>query len=62
MIAMAMALEPSILERRADNALDVTWAGERCAVIRDISAGGMAVLFITHDFGVVADACDASTS
>ncbi len=60
MIAMALALEPSILI--ADDpttALDVTTQAQILDLIRTLQKShGMAVMFITHDFGVVAEIAD----
>ncbi len=57
MIAMALALEPDVLiADEPTTALDVTTQAQILALIRDLQhRRGMAVLFITHDFGVVAD-------
>jgi peptide/nickel transport system ATP-binding protein len=60
MIAMALALEPSILiADEPTTALDVTTQAQILALIREIQARRhMGVLFITHDFGVVSDIAD----
>src|SRR5215213_975746 len=60
MIAMALALEPSILVAdEPTTALDVTTQAQILKLIRDLQQRrGMAVLFITHDFGVVAEIAD----
>ena len=60
MIAMALALEPDVLVAdEPTTALDVTTQAQILALIRDLQRRrGMAVLFITHDFGVVADIAD----
>jgi len=57
MIAMALALEPDILiADEPTTALDVTTQAQILALIREIqSTRRMAVMFITHDFGVVAE-------
>ena len=56
-IAMALALEPALLiADEPTTALDVTTQAQILKLILDIQAKhGMAVLFITHDFGVVAE-------
>lgn len=61
MIAMALALEPSILiADEPTTALDVTTQAQILKLIRDIQRRkGMSVLFITHDFGVVAEIADS---
>ena len=60
MIAMALALEPAILVAdEPTTALDVTTQAQILGLIRDMQRRrGMAVMFITHDFGVVADIAD----
>ena len=57
MIAMALALEPDVLiADEPTTALDVTTQAQILALIREIqSRKRMGVLFITHDFGVVAE-------
>lgn len=57
MIAMALALEPVLLiADEPTTALDVTTQAQILALIRDLQQRrGMAVMFITHDFGVVAE-------
>jgi len=60
MIAMALALEPQVLiADEPTTALDVTTQAQILRLIRDLQARrGMAVMFITHDFGVVAEIAD----
>jgi peptide/nickel transport system ATP-binding protein len=60
MIAMALALEPAVLiADEPTTALDVTTQAQILALIRRIqSERHMGVLFITHDFGVVAEIAD----
>ncbi|MEO8924825.1 MAG: ABC transporter ATP-binding protein [Caldimonas sp.] len=60
MIAMALILEPDILiADEPTTALDVTTQAQVLALIRDMQRKRrMAVLFITHDFGVVAEIAD----
>jgi peptide/nickel transport system ATP-binding protein len=74
MIAMALALEPKVLiADEPTTALDVTTQAQILKLIRSIQRGekkgddtsistldlaGMGVLFITHDFGVVAEIAD----
>ena len=60
MIAMALMLEPDILiADEPTTALDVTTQAQVLALIREMQRKRqMAVLFITHDFGVVAEIAD----
>ncbi|WP_110650057.1 ABC transporter ATP-binding protein [Salinicola peritrichatus] len=60
MIAMALALEPELLiADEPTTALDVTTQAQILHLIKDLQARrGMAVMFITHDFGVVAEIAD----
>ena len=60
MIAMAIALEPALLiADEPTTALDVITQMEVLRLIKDIQTRrGTSVLFITHDFGVVADIAD----
>ncbi|MGO4391984.1 ABC transporter ATP-binding protein [Variovorax sp. M-6] len=60
LIAMAMALEPQLLiADEPTTALDVTTQAQILALIRRLQERrGLGVLFITHDFGVVADIAD----
>ncbi len=60
MIAMALALDPAILiADEPTTALDVTTQAEILALVKRLQERhGMAVMFITHDFGVVAEIAD----
>ncbi len=60
MIAMALALEPQVLiADEPTTALDVTTQAQILKLIRELQQRkGTAVLFITHDFGVVAEIAD----
>jgi peptide/nickel transport system ATP-binding protein len=59
-IAMALALQPQLLiADEPTTALDVTTQAQILSLIRKLQRDrNMAVLFITHDFGVVADIAD----
>ena len=61
MIAMALAMEPVLLiADEPTTALDVTTQAQILRLIRDIQRRkGMSVMFITHDFGVVAEIANA---
>jgi peptide/nickel transport system ATP-binding protein len=60
MIAMALALEPPLLiADEPTTALDVTTQAQILRLIRELQRErGTGVLFITHDFGVVAEIAD----
>ena len=60
MIAMALVLEPALLiADEPTTALDVTTQAQILALIRELQREhGTGVLFITHDFGVVAEIAD----
>jgi peptide/nickel transport system ATP-binding protein len=61
MIAMALILRPALLiADEPTTALDVTTQAEILRLIRDLQRdSNTAVLFITHDFGVVAEIADS---
>ncbi|UCH25436.1 MAG: ABC transporter ATP-binding protein [Trueperaceae bacterium] len=60
MIAMALACEPSLLiADEPTTALDVTVQAQVLQLMRDLQSDfGMAILYITHDLGVVANMVD----
>lgn len=61
MIAMALALKPKLLVAdEPTTALDVTVQAEIIKLVRDLQKEmGMAMLWITHDFGVVRELADS---
>ena len=60
MIAMALALEPAlIIADEPTTALDVTTQAQILTLLKELQGKhGTAVMFITHDFGVVAEVAD----
>ena len=60
MIAMAIACSPSVLiADEPTTALDVTVQAQVLTLLKRLQAdAGMAMLFITHDLGVVAETAD----
>jgi oligopeptide/dipeptide ABC transporter ATP-binding protein len=60
MIAMALLLEPAIIiADEATSALDVTLEAQILALLRRLrDERGTAILFVSHDLGVVAQICD----
>ena len=60
MIAMALLLEPAIIVAdEATSALDVTLEAQILALLRRLrDERGTAILFVSHDLGVVAQICD----
>jgi len=60
MIAMALSCDPRLLiADEPTTALDVTVQAQIIELLRSLrDQTGMAVLFVTHDLGVVADLCD----
>jgi len=60
MIAMALACRPEILiADEPTTALDVTIQAQILALMKSLQEEtGMAIIFITHDLGVIAETCD----
>jgi peptide/nickel transport system ATP-binding protein len=60
MIAMALVLEPAlIIADEPTTALDVTTQAQILKLLKELQAKhGTAIMFITHDFGVVAEIAD----
>ncbi|WP_422367423.1 ATP-binding cassette domain-containing protein [Pelagibius sp.] len=60
MIAMALAGQPRLLiADEPTTALDVTIQAQILDLLRDLQSDlGMAIIFVTHDFGVVAEMAD----
>jgi oligopeptide/dipeptide ABC transporter ATP-binding protein len=58
--AMALACQPSLLlADEPTTALDVTVQAQYLALLKDLQHEcGFAMMFITHDFGIVAEMCD----
>ena len=63
MIAMALICRPRLLiADEPTTALDVTVQAQILDLLRSLQAEtGMAIIFVTHDLGVVADICDRVT-
>jgi peptide/nickel transport system ATP-binding protein len=61
MMAMALSCSPSLLiADEPTTALDVTVQSHVLELLREIQADtGVAILFISHDLGVIAEMCDA---
>jgi len=60
MIAMAIACEPRLLiADEPTTALDVTVQAQVLALLKRLQASmGMAMLFVSHDMGIIAEVCD----
>lgn len=60
MIAIALACDPDILiADEPTTALDVTIQAQILELMQELqNQNGMAIIFITHDLGVIAEVCD----
>ena len=60
MIAMALACDPKVvIADEPTTALDATVQAQYLSLLRDVQKReGLAILFVTHDFGIVANMCD----
>ena len=58
--AMALACQPSLLiADEPTTSLDVTVQAQYLALLKELQReSGFAMIFITHDFGIVAEMCD----
>jgi peptide/nickel transport system permease protein len=60
-IAAALAGDPKVLiADEPTTALDVTVQAEILDLLRDLQATGMAIILVTHDWGVVSDLCQSA--
>jgi peptide/nickel transport system permease protein len=60
-IAAALANDPALLiADEPTTALDVTVQAEVLDLLRDLQATGMAIVLVTHDWGVIGDLCQSA--
>ena len=58
-IAMAVCCEPKLLfADEPTTALDVTTQAQILDLLKSLQKNGLAILLITHDFGVVSEICE----